>query len=408
MEIGEFVDTYSDDVIYLHEARTALLTHPLMPVLKEPADASACRLLAVFMIGNIEVMLETWRDHDAIGILAAYFDEKRPNGEKVSALFEAFHEAGIEVNRDVFDDYLAIKYLRNTIIHGRWKEHEREWVENRGFPGDTRKLTDKHLEKIADVNQNMIFYVFLTGHTKHKLASSYTPKPITAPRDDLTGIITRKDIDRIIWKNLERIDAYLHEAIAATVTTRQFDWTGGRSPAELESLGHIQCKRLYYLAARRAGEEDYPTIVQHRSLAREALGFWHEYWERAVAAQGLNEDLISRAGQAMAGTEPLPASDTVADHGTSERGIGAEDAVRLGRVAYEALPNITAVTLLSLVLPIVDPANTATYLGEATRAWDGFVLGRAWYSVTEHRQLFRLDENLSFYGSMMRELNRRS
>jgi hypothetical protein len=29
MEISEFIDTYSDDLIYLFEARSALLTHPL-------------------------------------------------------------------------------------------------------------------------------------------------------------------------------------------------------------------------------------------------------------------------------------------------------------------------------------------------------------------------------------------
>jgi hypothetical protein len=29
MDVDEFIDTYSDDVIYLHEARRALLTHSL-------------------------------------------------------------------------------------------------------------------------------------------------------------------------------------------------------------------------------------------------------------------------------------------------------------------------------------------------------------------------------------------
>jgi hypothetical protein len=406
MEIDEFIDTYSDDVLYLDEARAALLTHPLMPTLKELTDASACRLLAVFMIGNIEVMLETWRDRDGMGILSSYFNDKLPNGEKVSALFEAFRQAGIDVNKDIFDDYLAIKYLRNTIIHGRWKDHERIWVESRGFPSDTRKLTDKHLEKIADVDQNMMYYVFLTGHTKRKLAKPYTPKLLTASRHDVTGIIKLKDISRIIWQNLERITSHLSEAIAATVTTREYDWSEGRSRDELENLGHNQLKRLYYLAARRAGEDDYPPLQVHRELAGEALAFWRLYWERAVVAQGFDRVGISQAVEAITSGESwLETSCAEVDHSTLEPSTNAEDAVRLGKFAYDAVPNLTPVTLLAVVLPIIDPANTTTYLSEATNAWNAFILGRAWYSVMEHREVFRIDESLEFYRSWTRELN---
>jgi hypothetical protein len=407
MQITEFIDTYSDDVIYLDEARVALLTHPLMPTLKELTDASACRLLAVFMIGSTEVMLETWRDRDAMGILSAYFNDKLPNGEKVSALFEAFCQAGIDVNKDVFDDYLAIKYLRNTIIHGRWKDHERVWVESRGYPSDTRKLTDKHLEKIADVNQNMMYYAFLTGHTKRTLARPYMPKLMTAPRHDVTGIIKLKDINRIIWNNLERINSHLSEAIATTVTTGQYGWSEGRSRDELEKLGHVQLKRLYYLAARRAGEDDYPPLRVHRELAGEALAFWRLYWERAVTAQGFDQVTISRAVEAMVSGEPwLETSCAAADHSKLEPSADAEDFIRLGKFAYDAVPNLTPVSLLVVVLPIIDPANTTTYLSEATSAWNAFILGRAWYSVVEHRGVFRIDENLEFYRSWTRELNR--
>ena len=283
MDIGEFIDTYSDDVLYLHEVRTALLTHPLIPALKDPTDASACRLLAVFMIGSIEVMLEAWRDRDHIGILSNYFSDKRPNGEKVSALHDAFHHAGIEVSRDVFDDYLAIKYLRNTIIHGRWKEREKEWVEGRGFPSDTRKLTDRHLNKIEDVNQNMMYYIFLTRQADHELAVPYRPNRLATQRADVTGKIRLQDINGIMWNNLERILSHLQQAISAAATCGRYDWTGGRSDTELDSLGAIGCKRLFYLAARRASEEGYPVLIQHRDLAREALEFWREYWQRAVA-----------------------------------------------------------------------------------------------------------------------------
>ena len=61
VEIDEFIDTYSDDLIYIHEGRAALLTHPLRGdyAFRGYPDASVCRMLAVFMIGSIEAMLKT-------------------------------------------------------------------------------------------------------------------------------------------------------------------------------------------------------------------------------------------------------------------------------------------------------------------------------------------------------------
>ena len=38
MEIPEFIDTYSDDLIYLMEARKVLLAHPFRAEVKELCD----------------------------------------------------------------------------------------------------------------------------------------------------------------------------------------------------------------------------------------------------------------------------------------------------------------------------------------------------------------------------------
>jgi hypothetical protein len=81
MDIPEFIDTYSDDLIYLREARTALVTHPFKAVWKENLDASFCRMLAVFMIGNIEEMLKKWRDKDRANVLDVYFAKDTKNGD---------------------------------------------------------------------------------------------------------------------------------------------------------------------------------------------------------------------------------------------------------------------------------------------------------------------------------------
>jgi len=427
MDIGEFVDTYSDDLIYLHEARSALLTHPLRAELKEYVDASTCRLHAVFMIGSIENMLEAWRDRDRIGILDAYFAEGRTNGDRVSSLYEAFHQTGIQVDRRVFDDYLAIKYLRNTIVHGRWKEHEREWLDTRGFPTDTRKLTKEHLDRIEHVNQNMMFYIFLTSRAAPNAAK---PEKLikldetVTRRTDETGILRARDIDRIIWNNLERIDAHIYADIEKTVTTERYDWTKGRSRRELERLGNAECKRLFYLSARCAGEENHELLAQHRGLAKEALEFWREYWQRAVAPRGLHEQRIQSALQVLGsphfdaeipvwsavGNVPEDVAyrlvDDVLAGGEPFTSAQVVDALRAGNLSYRLIHNIMPVTLFTVRLPIVDPANTAAYLREAERALHAFRLNRAWYSCVEDHRAFT-DESLNFYSRMHEEFTER-
>jgi hypothetical protein len=409
MEINEFIDTYSDDLINLHEARSARITHPLRGdyAISVYLDASFCRILAVFVIGGIEAMLESWRDRDRVNVLEKYFAQNVKNGERVTSLYQAFSDAGIRVDRQVFDDYLAIKYLRNTIIHGRWKEHEKEWLAARGFPTDTRQLTKEHLDRIEHVNQNMMLYIALTS-----VADPNAPKPeklvkldetITRRADD-TGILRVRDIERILWNNLERIDGHIYVDIEKAAITEQYDWTGGRSQAELDALGHEERKRLFYLAARRAGEENHESLARHRALAKEALEFWREYWQRAAAASSLNEACIGQALELLespdfaraANGAPWPsllhnlpdeAARLVVDSApeksakfTSEQIVNA---FRTGRRTYDLIPNIMPVTLFTVRLPIVDPGNTPAYLREAGRALSAFKLNRAWYSWVE-------------------------
>ena len=71
-------------------------------------DASTCQLLVVFMIGSIEVMLQEWRDSDRVGILKEYLRKPKLVAYRVASLFNAFHNAGIQVDKAVYDDYLAI------------------------------------------------------------------------------------------------------------------------------------------------------------------------------------------------------------------------------------------------------------------------------------------------------------
>jgi hypothetical protein len=105
--MDEFVDTCSDDLITIHEARAAAYTHPLKgdyALGESLLDASFCRMLVVFVGGGIEAMLESWRGRDSFNVLEEYFAQYERNGERVTSLYQAFSDAGLRVDRQVPPD----------------------------------------------------------------------------------------------------------------------------------------------------------------------------------------------------------------------------------------------------------------------------------------------------------------
>src|SRR5262249_49541379 len=78
-----------------------------------------------------------------------------------------------------------------------------------------------------------------------------------------------------------------------------------------------------------------------------------------------------------------------------------------GHLAWQVIPNITPVRLLTLRLPIVDPANSVSYRREAEKGLDVFRLGWVWYSWVEHGRAAGTDDTLDFYRNMQRELAER-
>jgi hypothetical protein len=410
-EIREFIDAYSVDLIYLLEARRALLTHPLRGeyAFEDLLNASFCRLFIVTVVQAIEFMLNAWQERDHIGILNKYFSNQASNGDRVNALYSAFQQAGINVDREVFEDYLAIKYLRNTIVHGRWKNHEKEWLDLRGFPTDVRKFTKEHLDRVHHVYQNMMFYIFLTT-----VPSRQAPKPncLVRLKEEMTrirdehGILRLSDINRIFWQNLERIDWLIYQDIEKVVVSNEYNWTRELSKEQIETLVRTgKHKRLLFLAAWRAGRNNHPLLARHRPLANDALVFWRKYWEWAVLPQGLDESRINQALRVLVSPdfpvelpvwsasgflekqdfdELLKKAIPTAPWNTQE----LVQALYTGKLAYQIFPNATPLTLFAVRLPIVDPENVSVYCEEAKRARDALKLRDAWYYCVERHKRF--------------------
>jgi len=105
--MGEFVDTYSDDLITIHEARAAAYTHPLKgdyTLAESLLDASFCRMLVVFVGGGIEGCLNPGVGATASMLLKNTSRRTREMASASPSLYQAFSDAGLHVDRQVPPD----------------------------------------------------------------------------------------------------------------------------------------------------------------------------------------------------------------------------------------------------------------------------------------------------------------
>lgn len=147
--ITEFIDAYSDDQIYLDMLEALVAAHPRESVVPERIKYSAfSRLWSVMMVGGIECMIKEWaRDESAMHDVYSYF-ENGSNAERIERLQTAFRLRGLDPQIEHFEDFLAVKYIRNAYVHGEWNPKQREYVVNRGFPGTLMSFEVDHFERM--------------------------------------------------------------------------------------------------------------------------------------------------------------------------------------------------------------------------------------------------------------------
>lgn len=424
-KMPEFIETYSDDILYLIDARKALLTHPFRTEIKTLCDASFCRLLAVFMIGSIEAMLQYWKERDKKGILKNYFKENASNGARVRSLYDAFRKAGINVDRQIFEDYLAIKYLRNIVVHARWKPNEKELLEKRGFPTDTRKLTEEHWHRMLETNQNMMMYIALTGIPElvKRVPKNKTLKIAMEKEEELKPmIIKRKDLPFLIRRSLGNITAELYESIEKAATSEKYDWSKGIQSEELEKLSGIDLKRLFYKAAKEASREGFTKILNCKPLISDVLFFWNLYKQETFTKNNIQENEVSRSLRTLIELhkrksyprgpflwdKSLPKEVKLAaikslikSHGDiPEKEI--IQSLDIGKLVYKFMVGIP-IHLFAIYLPIIDPKAAKTLIKEVKFILNSWKLSDAWYFYVEKHEppnMLKWD----FYETLFNEL----
>ena len=394
--ISEFIDSYSDDIIYLQEARNCLLIHPLKNEVDFLCNASFCRMFSIIMIGSIEHALEHWKNEDTNGILQAYFathdqsGKKIENGDKVRNLRQAFVNAGVKVDEEVFEDYLAIKYLRNTIIHSEWKKPENDQVVhivNRGFPTDTRKLTEEHWKKMQSVNDNMLFYISLAylGIPLNKFSNKTLKIERNNNGKSDLGLISKEDISIMLWRNLEKISKVLTQDMREPQLLEKYNWAENYSENEVKEMEDDKRKKLYYLALRRAGRDKFSALTKNQNLIETALDSWTEYWKMTFEQSNMSREKVIKAKDILCNFS--------GENLTEEQKLSA---LSFGEQVYNFLPNITPVYLFLVQAPIVDPNNSSKYFELGKVALECMELKVRWRNLLENT-----NDDVSFYRDLL-------
>lgn len=222
-DTDEFVRAFQEDVRFIQEARLALETHPKARV-DGSIEVSASRLLACAIVGAVESVLSRWRDRPAG---RAYFDIKSTNQDRIKALGRVVHECGIEPNISLLEDFVAIKELRNAILHGGWNDAKIKFIESRGFPASLDQLRGNEWRRFITVAQELLrclvgahtsdFIEYMKNRSRSTRASDVN-KLFDASdlrlafHDDteITRMLIRKhDLFRLFWHNLEVVEEVL-------------------------------------------------------------------------------------------------------------------------------------------------------------------------------------------------------
>lgn len=394
MESTEFIDTYSDDILYLYDMREALLSHPLRNTTNNLFSSSFSRIYCVFMIGNLEAMIKKWSNHN--GILSEFLDNSKSNNSRIDNLYLAFIDSGINVDKEILQDYLAIKYLRNTIVHSGWNENQKSFILDRDFPIDSRELNDSHLQKMMNVNENMMFYIALisildTGKKSLKNNDNLMRENVVLPEVD--GIIRKKQYPVLIWNNLERI-------------VRHFDLRFGKI---------------------KITEND-----ELRNLAEEALFFWDEYKRHRLTGEFISKESITSSMDVLKNLQqsrsfikfPIGISKLKAlYYNLDEQQILDEQLLTLfkgdakysgkdrlkaiitGEEIYNRLPNLSVLRLFVQYLPQILPEKNQYFVKEAKMILNLFELSRYYYHyIEQNTNMVNLKETIQFYEEKIEDI----
>ncbi|WP_103255735.1 hypothetical protein [Tabrizicola aquatica] len=149
---NEFIDAYSDDQIYLTLIKDLVNDHPVEVAVPDSIKYSAfCRLWVSMAVGSIESMIKVWNTGDELWSDIATYLNRKSNENRIKDLKASFERRGLNLDPEIYKDFLALKYIRNAYIHSDWSPSQRSYVVSRGFPGNMMQFNKEHLDRMQKV-----------------------------------------------------------------------------------------------------------------------------------------------------------------------------------------------------------------------------------------------------------------
>ncbi|AJH14502.1 hypothetical protein [Myroides profundi] len=355
-ETPEFIDTYSDDLLYLIDLRDSYLTHPGKVVIDFLFQASISRLFCVFMIGGIEAMIENWKERDTNNILEPYF-AKSSNEDRITALSNSFKTNRIDVDEKILKQYLAIKYVRNTIVHSGWNENQKDFITEQGFPTDTRKLTDDHLQIMYAVNNEMMMYIASIQLKNYIKLGDYKKLP------DYKRYFTKNQLAGFLWQNLEKINSLIGQNKEITQDMLEealYDWSLYK---ELVLTNHIDISKL------ENSSLILQKLVDERKYSKIPIGYLD--FERISSTEIESDEFLEFLSEVL--------------NLKKEEVLNFIEAYNVAKKCYERMKNITASSLLKKLSKSELSISSYNIEQEAELAEKTFKLGRLYYDYAEQR-----------------------
>jgi len=166
IKFSAFTEGYSDDLIYFGQIRKAYLTHPIIrgSVDKIWFDSYCCRNLATTIVGNIESMIEQWyliTEEEKLKIL---FRNLKGGTKDIilnntQIIEQLFRDNNIVIESRVVKKYIALKNLRNAVVHSDMSDNKIDVLNHDNIPTDVMDLSETNLLDFYKINEKMMIYI---------------------------------------------------------------------------------------------------------------------------------------------------------------------------------------------------------------------------------------------------------
>lgn len=156
---NQYLDAYSDDLAYLHQARAMVVEKSTTPHL---AHSAFCRLLLMNTIGAIELMLLVWSKKPGAPNFDPYFKRGDDGAKKAGILVNLLSKNKPQTEPEIIREFVALKTLRNSIVHVKTRDGQKALITKYSYPSDPMELGEEHWDRIWSVYQKMMFYIAIS------------------------------------------------------------------------------------------------------------------------------------------------------------------------------------------------------------------------------------------------------